>query len=57
MDKKSIMVVNTCDSTADEAAGTKCRIVDRCLQMHCGYGCINEYEITRPWRDARVQRI
>ena len=32
-------------------------IVDRCLQLHGGYGYINEYEIARLWRDARVQRL
>lgn len=47
-----------------EAAGAKwwCtemqwRILDRCLQMFGGYGYINEYEIARLWRDARVQRL
>ncbi len=50
--------------TAEEAAGAKWwatelqwEIVDRCLQMHGGYGYINEYEIARLWRDARVQRL
>ena len=50
--------------TADEAAGAKWwatelqwEIVDRCLQLHGGYGYINEYEIARLWRDARVQRL
>ena len=32
-------------------------IVDRCLQMHGGYGYINEYEVARLWRDSRVQRL
>ena len=32
-------------------------IVDRCLQLHGGYGYINEYEIARLWRDGRVQRL
>ncbi len=47
-----------------EAAGLKAlttelqwRVVDRCLQLHGGYGYMNEYEISRQWRDARVQRI
>ncbi len=50
--------------TAQEAAGAKWwatelqwEIVDRCLQLHGGYGYINEYEIARLWRDARVQRL
>jgi alkylation response protein AidB-like acyl-CoA dehydrogenase len=61
---KSITAVNTGELTADEAAGakwwateTQWRIVDRCLQLHGGYGYVNEYEIARLWRDARVQRI
>jgi alkylation response protein AidB-like acyl-CoA dehydrogenase len=61
---KCIMGVNAGELTADEAAGakwwsteTQWRIIDRCLQLHGGYGYINEYEIARLWRDARVQRI
>ncbi|TAK70462.1 MAG: acyl-CoA dehydrogenase [Actinomycetota bacterium] len=47
-----------------EAAGAKYwatdlewRVADRCLQLHGGYGYMEEYEIARRWRDARVQRI
>jgi alkylation response protein AidB-like acyl-CoA dehydrogenase len=61
---KCITAVNAGELTADEAAGakwwsteTQWRIIDRCLQLHGGYGYINEYEIARLWRDARVQRI
>jgi alkylation response protein AidB-like acyl-CoA dehydrogenase len=50
--------------TADEAAAAKMwitetewEILDRCLQLHGGYGYINEYEIARLWRDGRVQRL
>ncbi len=32
-------------------------VVDACLQLHGGYGYINEYPIARMWRNARVQRI
>ncbi len=32
-------------------------LVDACLQLHGGYGYINDYPIARLWRDARVQRI
>ena len=35
----------------------QCQVVDRCLQLHGGYGYMEEYEIARMWRDARVQRI
>ncbi len=33
------------------------KIVDECLQLHGGYGYMNEYPIARMYRDARVQRI
>jgi acyl-CoA dehydrogenase len=33
------------------------RVMDRCLQLHGGYGYMDEYEISRMWRDARVTRI
>lgn len=32
-------------------------MVDECLQLHGGYGYINDYPIARMWRNARVQRI
>jgi alkylation response protein AidB-like acyl-CoA dehydrogenase len=47
-----------------EAAGLKYlttelqfKVLDRCLQLHGGYGYMEEYEIARRWRDARVTRI
>ena len=50
--------------TTTEAASAKlwhselrCEVVDNCLQMFGGYGYIEEYEIARLWRDARVMRI
>jgi alkylation response protein AidB-like acyl-CoA dehydrogenase len=50
--------------TPQEAAGAKAwttdlqnEVVDRCVQLHGGYGYMLEYEISRLWRDARVQRI
>ncbi|NUP05706.1 MAG: acyl-CoA dehydrogenase [Polyangiaceae bacterium] len=39
---------------ASEACG---RIVDRCLQVHGGYGYVKEFPIERHYRDARVTRI
>jgi alkylation response protein AidB-like acyl-CoA dehydrogenase len=33
------------------------RVVDRCLQLHGGYGYILEYPIARAYADARVTRI
>ena len=35
----------------------QCRVMDECLQLHGGYGYMNEYPIARMFRDARVQRI
>ncbi len=32
-------------------------IVDECLQLHGGYGYMDEYPISRMYADARVQRI
>jgi acyl-CoA dehydrogenase len=33
------------------------RVLDRCVQLHGGYGYMEEFEIARRWRDARVTRI
>lgn len=35
----------------------QCKIIDECLQLHGGYGYMNEYPIAEMYRDARVQRI
>lgn len=50
--------------TADDAAEAKLwctelqnRVADQCLQLHGGYGYMEEYPIARAWRDARVQKI
>jgi alkylation response protein AidB-like acyl-CoA dehydrogenase len=32
-------------------------VVDGCLQLHGGYGYMDEYPISRAWRDARVHTI
>lgn len=32
-------------------------VLDRCVQLHGGYGFMNEYRVGRAWRDARVSRI
>ena len=34
-----------------------CQVVDRCLQLHGGYGYMREYPIARMYEDARVLRI
>ena len=33
------------------------KVIDRCLQLHGGYGYMNEYQVARAWRDTRVQTI
>ncbi|HEX4829542.1 MAG TPA: acyl-CoA dehydrogenase family protein [Trebonia sp.] len=50
--------------TAPEAASAKLfctevasRVIDRCLQLHGGYGYINEFPIARLYADNRVNRI
>jgi acyl-CoA dehydrogenase len=35
----------------------ECRIIDRCVQLHGGYGYMQEFPIARMWVDSRVQRI
>ncbi|MGW6729694.1 acyl-CoA dehydrogenase family protein [Nocardia sp. NPDC055029] len=35
----------------------QCTVIDRCLQLHGGYGYTLEYPIARLYADARVQRI
>ncbi len=32
-------------------------ILDHCVQLHGGYGFMNEYRVARAWRDARVTKI
>lgn len=50
--------------TAEEASGAKLwhtelqnEIADKCLQLHGGAGYMNEYQIAKQWRSARVTRI
>src|SRR5207245_2613950 len=33
------------------------QVVDKCVQLHGGYGYMDEYPISRTWADIRVQRI
>jgi alkylation response protein AidB-like acyl-CoA dehydrogenase len=33
------------------------KVADRCLQLHGGYGYMDEYPISKAWRDSRVQSI
>jgi alkylation response protein AidB-like acyl-CoA dehydrogenase len=50
--------------TAEQAAMAKwyateayVRLIDRCLQLHGGYGYMREYPVARAYLDARVQTI
>ena len=36
---------------------TQGEVLDICLQMHGGYGFMQEYAVAEMWTDARVQRI
>ena len=38
---------------------TECqfRVIDECVQLHGGYGYMDEYPISRMWADSRMQRI
>jgi alkylation response protein AidB-like acyl-CoA dehydrogenase len=59
-----VRALNAGELTAVDAAKAKWwttelqgRVVDRCLQLHGGYGYMNEYPIARAFADARVTRI
>lgn len=61
---RCIVAVNDGSLTPSDAAGVKAWttdlqnvVVDRCVQLHGGYGYMLEYEVSRLWRDARAQRI
>jgi alkylation response protein AidB-like acyl-CoA dehydrogenase len=61
---RSIQLLNCGELTAVDAAKAKWwvsdlqqRIVDRCLQLHGGYGYMLEYPIARAYADARIQPI
>jgi alkylation response protein AidB-like acyl-CoA dehydrogenase len=61
---RCIAALNSQSLTAEEAAMAKwwCtelqkRVVDRCLQLHGGYGYMLEYPIARAYADARITTI
>ncbi len=61
---KCIEELNAKTLTAEKAAMAKYwvtdvqfKTIDQCLQLHGGYGYMNEYRIAKAWRDSRVQRI
>jgi acyl-CoA dehydrogenase len=35
----------------------QCEVIDRCVQLHGGYGYMRDYLIARMYEDARPQRI
>jgi len=61
---KCALAYNAGDLSAVDAAKAKLwatevqnKVVDRCLQLHGGYGWMMEYPIARAYLDARVQKI
>lgn len=61
---KSVLAYNTGTLTPVDAAKGKWytselqkRIVDRCLQLHGGYGYMAEYPVARAYTDTRIQTI
>jgi alkylation response protein AidB-like acyl-CoA dehydrogenase len=59
-----VQALNASELDAEDAAKGKLwttemqwRVLDQCLQLHGGYGYMEEYPIARAWRDGRVQRI
>lgn len=59
-----VMLHNASQLTADIASTAKLlttelegRVIDDCLQMHGGAGYMEDYRISRMYRDARVTRI
>ena len=39
------------------ATETQSKVLDECVQLHGGYGYMNEYRVARAWRDARINKI
>jgi len=61
---KCIFALNDGRLTAVDAAKAKWwttelqnKVVDRCLQLHGGYGYMLEYPVAKAWLDSRVQTI
>ncbi|MDQ4085142.1 MAG: acyl-CoA dehydrogenase family protein [Actinomycetota bacterium] len=59
-----VLAHNAGDLTAVDAAKAKWwaaqvqnDVLDACVQLHGGYGYMNEYRVARAWRDARVTKI
>src|SRR5581483_2109332 len=61
---RQIEAFNAGELGAEDAAEAKwwCtdlnrRVLDQCLQLHGGYGYMEEYPIARAWRDGRAMCI
>jgi alkylation response protein AidB-like acyl-CoA dehydrogenase len=61
---RGVKLLNAGELTAEDASKAKwwCtelqgRVIDRCLQLHGGYGYMSEYPISRAYADARITRI
>jgi alkylation response protein AidB-like acyl-CoA dehydrogenase len=61
---KCILALNAKELSAVDAAKAKwwttelqTKTVDRCLQLHGGYGYMMEYPVAKAWVDSRVQTI
>ena len=59
-----VMAHNRKELTPEDAAMAKWwttelqkKMNDQCLQLHGGYGYMEDYDIARAWRDGRVQTI
>jgi alkylation response protein AidB-like acyl-CoA dehydrogenase len=61
---RQIVALNDGTLSAEDAAAAKwwCtdvnrRVLDGCLQLHGGYGYMEEFPIARAWRDGRIMSI
>ncbi|MFI7440928.1 acyl-CoA dehydrogenase family protein [Nonomuraea indica] len=61
---KCVVALNAGELTAVDAAKAKwwttelqTKAIDRCLQLHGGYGYMLEYPVAKAWVDSRVQTI
>ncbi|MFI6506517.1 acyl-CoA dehydrogenase family protein [Streptosporangium sp. NPDC050855] len=61
---RCILALNAGELTAVDAAKAKwwttelqTKVIDRCLQLHGGYGYMMEYPVAKAWVDSRVQTI
>jgi alkylation response protein AidB-like acyl-CoA dehydrogenase len=61
---RGVELLNAGELSAEDAAKAKWwstevqgRVIDRCVQLHGGYGYMSEYPISRAYLDARVTRI